>query len=138
MSWWAIAVPPNSWSACTRPTEGACAISMNDVSIAVLGSGFVADFYMQGLADVKGARVIANYSRNKTRAKDFAKRWSIPEPGTDIAKRIARTDIDVYIVALPNEAPLPVSLDLYSPAKTHVRTHTPALTRTNTTPLPPP
>ncbi len=95
---------------------------MNDVSIAVLGSGFVADFYMQGLADVKGARVIANYSRNKTRAKDFAKRWSIPEPGTDIAKLIARTDIDLYIVALPNEAHLPVSLDLSRAKKNQVCT----------------
>jgi predicted dehydrogenase len=88
----------------------------------MLGSGFVADFYMQGLAGVKGATVIANYSRNKTRAKDFAKRWSIPEPVTDFVKLIARTDIDLYIIALPNEAHLPVSLELSRARKNQVCT----------------
>ena len=95
---------------------------MNDVSIAMLGSGFVADFYMQGLADVKGAHVVANYSRNKSRAKDFAKRWSIPEAATGIAKLIARKDIDLYVIALPNEAHLPVSLDLSRAKKNQVCT----------------
>src|SRR6478736_4402184 len=33
------------------------------VRIGVLGSGFVADFYLDGLRDVAQARAIANYSR---------------------------------------------------------------------------
>ena len=51
---------------------------MNDVRIAMLGSGFVADFYMQGLANVKGQEVVVNYSRTSKRAKDFGRRWGIP------------------------------------------------------------
>jgi predicted dehydrogenase len=85
---------------------------MSNVRIAMLGSGFVAGFYMQGLADVNGQDVVANYSRNRKRAKAFAERWRIPESYTDVNKLIARDDIDLFIIALPNEAHLPVSLEL--------------------------
>jgi predicted dehydrogenase len=95
---------------------------MSDVSIALLGSGFVAEFYMQGLANVHGHRVIANYSRTEVRAREFAKRWSIPEPTADLARLIARTDIDLYIIALPNEGHLPVSLELSRACRSQVCT----------------
>ena len=95
---------------------------MNDVSIALIGSGFVAEFYMQGLANVHGHRVVANYSREKTRAETFAQRWSIPEPVMDLGKLIGRTDIGLYIIALPNEAHLPVSLELSRARKNQVCT----------------
>jgi len=38
---------------------------MKTVSIAMLGSGFVADFYMRGLRDVNGQQVVLNYSRSQ-------------------------------------------------------------------------
>lgn len=41
---------------------------MKPVRIAMLGSGFVADFYMQGLADVRDQEVVVNYSRSDSRA----------------------------------------------------------------------
>jgi predicted dehydrogenase len=102
---------------------------MNDVSIAMIGSGFVAEFYMQGLANVAGGQVVVNYSRSKTRAKEFARRWSIPESSTDLGKLVARSDIDLYIIALPNEAHLPVSLDLSRAKKNQVCTKPLARTR---------
>src|SRR5256884_3161159 len=95
---------------------------MNDTSIGLLGSGFVAEFYMEGLANVHGHRVVANYARDKKRAKDFARRWSIPESSTDLGKLIARSDIDLYIIALPNEAHLPVSLELSRAKKNQICT----------------
>src|SRR4051812_49449626 len=39
------------------------------VRIGVLGSGFVADFYLDGLRDVARARAVANYSRSAERAR---------------------------------------------------------------------
>ncbi len=102
---------------------------MKDVSIALLGSGFVGDFYMQGLANVPGQQVAVNYSRDTKRAKAFARRWSIPESSTDLGKLIARSDIDVYIIGLPNEAHLPVSLELSRARKNQVCTKPLARTR---------
>jgi predicted dehydrogenase len=95
---------------------------MSNVRIAMLGSGFVAEFYMQGLANVNGQEVAANYSRSKKRAKAFASRWGISESYTDLDKLIARDDIDLYIIALPNEAHLPVSLELSKAKKNQVCT----------------
>ena len=81
---------------------------MNNVRIAMLGSGFVAEFYMQGLANVNGHEVVVNYSRSGKRAKPFAERWGIPESTTSLGAVLTRDDIDLFIIALPNEEqPMP-------------------------------
>ena len=67
---------------------------MKDVPIALLGSGFVGDFYMQGLANVPGQQVAVNYSRDTKRAKAFARRWSIPESSTNLGK-LSRCPISI-------------------------------------------
>lgn len=95
---------------------------MKTVRVAMLGSGFVADFYMQGLANVNGQEVVVNYSRDAERAREFARKWVIPEPAGDLEAIIGRTDIDLYIIALPNEAHLPVSLALSKAGKNQVCT----------------
>jgi len=84
---------------------------MNEIKIAMLGSGFVADFYMQGLANVGGHVVVSNYSRSSERAAQFAKRWNT-FPATDLDELILYSDADLFIIALPNEEHLPVSLKL--------------------------
>jgi predicted dehydrogenase len=95
---------------------------MRTVKIAMLGSGFVADFYMQGLADVNGQEVIVNYSRSRKRARAFAERWGIPEASTDHDAIIARDDIDLFIIALPNEEHLPAAVALAQSKRNQVCT----------------
>jgi predicted dehydrogenase len=75
---------------------------MDPVRIAILGAGFVAEFYMQGLKDVGGHKVVVVTSRNKNTARQFAGRWKIAEASDDFAKTIERNDIDLYLIALPN------------------------------------
>jgi len=95
---------------------------MKTVNIALLGSGFVAEFYMQGLADVNGQQVVANYSRSTARARRFARRWNIPKPTTNWKELIARSGIDLYLIALPNEEHLPVALALADAGRNQVCT----------------
>jgi predicted dehydrogenase len=102
---------------------------MNNVRIAMLGSGFVAEFYMQGLANVNHQEVVANYSRDPERAREFARHWSIPEPSADLEQLIARNDIDLFVIALPNQAHLPVSLALSAARRNQVCTKPLARTR---------
>lgn len=97
-------------------------MSKPTVRIAMLGSGFVAEFYLQGLANVHGHEVCVNYSRSAKRAQSFAKRWGIPAFETDLAQVIARDDIDLFIIALPNEEHLPVSLALAKAKRNQVCT----------------
>ena len=84
---------------------------MKTVNIAMLGSGFVAELYMQGLANVNGQQVVVNYSRGE-RAEALAGRWRIPESTTDLDATIARDEIDLFIIALPNEEHLAVAQKL--------------------------
>jgi predicted dehydrogenase len=95
---------------------------MKTVSIAMLGSGFVADFYMQGLRDVNGQQVVLNYSRSGARARKFAARWGIAESTTKLEKAIARDGIDLFVIALPNDAHLPASLALSEARRNQVCT----------------
>ena len=88
----------------------------------MLGSGFVAEFYMQGLANVNGQEVAINYSRSLERAQKFAQRWGIAETTTDLDQAIARTDIDLFVIALPNEEHLPAGLKLARAGKHQVCT----------------
>ena len=78
----------------------------------MLGSGFVAEFYMQGLANVQGHEVVLNYSRSPKRAKAFANRWGIHATSTNLDAVIALNDVDLFIIALPNQEHLPASLKL--------------------------
>lgn len=103
---------------------------MKTVRIGMLGSGFVAEFYMQGLANVNGQEVVLNYSRSGKRAKALAARWNIPESTTDLSKAIARDDVDLFVIALPNELHLPVSLDLSAARRQQVCTKPLARNRT--------
>jgi len=82
------------------------------VRIGMLGSGFVAEFYMLGLADVNGQEVVLNYSRSRERAGAFAKKWNIQETTTDLDAAIARSDVDLFVIALPNGEHLPAALKL--------------------------
>ena len=73
------------------------------VRIALLGCGFVAEFYMQGLREVSGQEVVAAYSRSAERAEAFARRWNIPHWTTEMSAAARRPDVDLVLIALPND-----------------------------------
>ncbi len=95
---------------------------MKTIRIAMLGSGFVAEFYMQGLANVNGQQVVLNYSRSRKRARSFAKKWSIEQSTTSLDRAIARDDIDLFIIALPNEEHQPTAIALAKAGRNQVCT----------------
>jgi len=84
------------------------AISM--VRIGLLGCGFLATFYMQGLAEVPNQQVEVVYGRDKRKAADFAARWNIPQFSDDMTAVAANQDIDLLIIALPNDLHLEAGL----------------------------
>jgi len=72
----------------------------------VLGSGFVADFYMDGLRDVRNAEVVANYSRSEERAREFAEKYGIARPYTSIEQLCADDGVELVVIGLPNHVHL--------------------------------
>ena len=77
------------------------------VRIGMLGSGFVADFYMDGLRDVPNAEVVANYSRSEERAADFGRRHGVARQYTSIEDLCADHEVELVVIGLPNHLHLP-------------------------------
>ncbi|MBM4437862.1 MAG: Gfo/Idh/MocA family oxidoreductase, partial [Actinobacteria bacterium] len=80
------------------------------VRIGLLGSGFVCDFYQQALRYVPNHRVVVNFSQSAERAQAFAAKWGIPDWSTDLRATIAREDVDLVVVGLPNHMHRPACL----------------------------
>jgi len=74
------------------------------IRIGLLGSGFIGDTYAEALRDVRSADLVANFSRDADRARAFGRRWNIPHQESSIASLAARSDVDMVVIALPNEA----------------------------------
>ncbi len=72
------------------------------IRIGLLGCGFVANFYMNGLRDVPDQKVIIAYSQTEERAKAFAREWEIPNWTTDMSKVVEKPEVDLVLIALPN------------------------------------
>lgn len=74
------------------------------VRIGLLGSGFVSNFYMEGLKDLSGWEIPVVASPNSEHARQFAEKWGIPESTTDLESVIRRSDIDLIVLGVPNFA----------------------------------
>ncbi|QVL34204.1 Gfo/Idh/MocA family oxidoreductase [Telmatocola sphagniphila] len=72
------------------------------VRIGLLGSGFVSNFYLLGLQDVPGWTIPVVASPNAEHAREFAKKWNIPESNSDMYGVIERPDIDLVVLGVPN------------------------------------
>jgi len=71
--------------------------------IAMLGSGFIGDFYVKSLhGQRRPDRVIIAYSRNEQNVSKFAQRYGIPNWTTDMAEAINHPEVEIVCIALPN------------------------------------
>ncbi len=80
------------------------------VRIGLLGCGFLATFYMQGLSEVPNQQVTVVYGRDKNKAAAFAAHWNIPQSTDDMDALAASPDVDLVIIALPNHIHLEATL----------------------------
>jgi predicted dehydrogenase len=71
------------------------------VTLALVGAGFVADFYMQALAYVPHQRVAAVYSKTMAHARAFAEKWRIPLATDRLDDLLALEGVDLFVVGLP-------------------------------------
>lgn len=76
------------------------------IRVGLMGSGFIGDTYADALRDVRTAELVANYSRDPGRATALAQKWDIPHQYDDLAAFCADPEIELVVVALPNEVHL--------------------------------
>ncbi|MDH3651875.1 MAG: Gfo/Idh/MocA family oxidoreductase, partial [Saprospiraceae bacterium] len=71
--------------------------------IAMLGSGFISDFYSNAILSKRNPEAIqVVQSRTLSRAQAFAEKHNIPVATDSIKEAIERPDVDVVIIGLPN------------------------------------
>ncbi len=76
---------------------------MKSRNIAMLGTGFISDFYTKTLHSLRSDdRVILSYSRSKERATKFAKKWDIPYHSSDLEEAVNHPDVNTVVIGLPN------------------------------------
>ncbi len=76
---------------------------MKSRNIAILGTGFISDFYTNTLHSLRSDdKVILAYSRSKERATPFAKRHDIPYHSSDLEEAVHHPDVNTVVIGLPN------------------------------------
>src|ERR687888_537653 len=101
----------NRWLRPCGPHRGECSSytvppqgrSRMVVRIGLLGSGFVADFYLQGLRDVPNWEIPVVYSPNQEHARAFVERWRLGGVANSVDDVLRRGDVDLVLLAVPND-----------------------------------
>ncbi len=71
--------------------------------IAMLGSGFIGRFYADSLQGYRSRdKIVTIFSRRKESADKFAKDYDVPFSTDDMEAAIARPEVDVVCISLPN------------------------------------
>lgn len=71
--------------------------------IAMLGSGFIGRFYADSLQGYRSRdKVVTIYSRREESARKFADDYQVPFWTTDMEEAIARPEVDIVCISLPN------------------------------------
>src|SRR6202008_4954568 len=71
--------------------------------IAMLGSGFIGRFYADSLQCQRSKdKIVSVYSRREESAKKFAEDYSCEHYTTNMEESIARANVDIVCISLPN------------------------------------
>jgi predicted dehydrogenase len=72
--------------------------------IAIVGSGFIADHYLNALRHVRGHEVVAIASRNERSAGILAERYGVARVDDGVAELVARGGVDMAVIAVPHDS----------------------------------
>jgi myo-inositol 2-dehydrogenase/D-chiro-inositol 1-dehydrogenase len=78
-------------------------MGMDKVGYGIIGSGFIADLHAHALRVVPEANLLAVASPTPGKARRFAEERGIPHAYTDYRELLARDDIHLVSLALPND-----------------------------------
>lgn len=71
--------------------------------VAMLGTGLIGMFYTMTLHGQRSREQVAVvYSRQQSRAQEFARTWNIPKATDNMAAAIQDSEVDTVVVGLPN------------------------------------
>ena len=81
-----------------------------EVRVGIVGSQFVASIHAESICNIPGAKLTAVASPTAHHAEQFAKRFQVPSWTTDPFEMIESSDVDVVVIASPNDTHAPLTL----------------------------
>ena len=72
------------------------------VNVGLVGSQFITTIHVESLKSVSDAEVIAVMSPTEGHARDFAKKYDIPNHFTDYDQILALDEVDLIVIGAPN------------------------------------
>lgn len=80
------------------------------VRIGLIGSQFISSIHAESLQRCAAAQLVAVASPTPGHAESFARRFNIPHHFTDYRDLLARPDVDLVVVGVPNHLHAPIAL----------------------------
>ncbi|MBW6501755.1 MAG: Gfo/Idh/MocA family oxidoreductase, partial [Bacteroidales bacterium] len=71
--------------------------------LAMLGAGFIGDFYTYGLHGMRSRDMVQIiYSRDEGRGRAFSEKHGVPKWTTSMKKAVEDPEVDAVVIGLPN------------------------------------
>ena len=90
---------------------------MQEINIALIGTGIIAHEHMRGYKQIEGAKVIAACDIDEKKLNEFCDKWDIPHRYTDYRELLKRDDIVAVDVSLHNNLHAPISIAVMAAGK---------------------
>lgn len=90
---------------------------MQPVRVGIVGSQFISSVHAEALRHCPQAQLVAVASPTPGNAEKLAQRFGIPNAYRDYRELLARPDIDMVVVGVPNDLHCPVVLDAAAAGK---------------------
>jgi len=90
---------------------------MNNLKIALIGAGYIADFHARGIQTIQNAKITAIVAIDINKAKSFALKYGIKDYYTKISNVLKREDINAVIICTPNQFHAPYAIEFLKSGK---------------------
>jgi predicted dehydrogenase len=90
---------------------------MKKVKVAIIGTGFIADYHARGLQTLTDVEIAIAIDTQPESAKKFAAKYNINEVVSDAMSITGRDDIDAVIIGIPNKFHAPYALEFLNNRK---------------------
>lgn len=90
---------------------------MSKVNVALIGAGYISDYHARGLKSIPDVENKAVVALPLESAKEFAKKYEIPEASDNTLSLVGRDDIDAVLISTPNKFHAPYAVEFLKSGK---------------------
>ncbi|MBD3267748.1 hypothetical protein GF373_13845 [bacterium] len=90
---------------------------MNEINLAMIGAGFIADYHAKALQNLAGVKIRVVCALDQAEAENFAARYGIPEAVSHAESLFQEEGIDAALLCTPNKFHAPFAIGFLNHGK---------------------